>query len=218
MAYHLSPQEVRVLGCLIEKELTTPDAYPLSLNALTTACNQKSSREPVVEYDEETVQTAVDTLRDKGFARLATAGDARVRKYRESLGPDRQLVPRELGLLSLLLLRGSQTPGELKSRSGRMYEFADLEEVERTLADLTERGFVLKLARQPGSREARWAHLFGEEPTAETVPTPAQAARSVIPDASVDHGRIAALEVELDGLRKEIEALREAFEEFRRQF
>src|SRR5690348_3066535 len=159
----LHPVEVRVLGSLLEKEITTPEYYPLSLNALVNACNQKSNREPVVSYDEETVLQAIDRLRDKGVALVSTGRESRVPKYLQRFSEKFNFDRREIAVLCVLLLRGPQTPGELRGRTQRMYDFDDLEGVEATLTRLMEREpepMVKRLAKQPGTKESRYAHLF----------------------------------------------------------
>src|ERR1700755_2866240 len=157
----LTPPEQRVLGCLIEKRWTTPDQYPLSLNALRLACNQATNRDPVTTYDEATVRQAADRLTKYGLARLASGHSSRATKYRhlaeEALGLGRE----ELALLAVLLLRGPQTPGELKGRSDRMASIASLSEVERVLSELADRGYVRRLGRRPGQKEDRFEQLLG---------------------------------------------------------
>ena len=157
----LTPPEQRVLGCLIEKRWTTPDQYPLSLNALRLACNQSTNRDPVTAYDEATVRQAADRLTKYGLARLASGHSSRATKYRhlaeEGLGLGRE----ELAVLAVLLLRGSQTPGELKARSDRMASIASLSDVERVLSVLADRGYVRRLGRRPGQKEDRFEQLLG---------------------------------------------------------
>lgn len=209
--HDLTSEETRVLGSLLEKEVLTPDVYPMTLNGLLNACNQKSSREPVVSYDEATVQRALDGLREKGLVRLATGAESRVTKYRQLLSEMYNFTPRETAALTVLFLRGPQTAGEIRTRSGRLYEFGEPTEVEATLLALAEREFVVKLARQPGSRESRYAHRFGagepETPMAEGV-EPAQ--------PRVD--RTAALEARVEFLEAEVTALRDELAKFRKQF
>jgi uncharacterized protein YceH (UPF0502 family) len=154
----LDEMEARVLGSLIEKELTTPDYYPLSLNALTNACNQKSNRDPVVSYTEETVQTVLEGLEQKGLIHKSVIG--RVSKYEETFIRPRNLVTRESAVLCVLLLRGPQTAGELRGRTERMGRFESLEEVHETMSRLEEWGYVRRLARLAGHKEARYAHLL----------------------------------------------------------
>ena len=196
----LSPPEQRVLGCLIEKRWTTPDQYPLSLNALRLACNQTTNRDPVTHYDEATVREAAQRLSRYGLARLASGHGSRTTKYRhlaeEALGLQRQ----ELSALAVLLLRGVQTPGELKSRSERMATLGSLEEVDRVLEKLIERGHVRRLERRPGQKEDRYEHLLGsaqEQPAQQQPSTDGTLA-----------DRVAALEAEVASLREELVSLR----------
>jgi uncharacterized protein YceH (UPF0502 family) len=203
MDWQLEAAEARVLGALMEKEVATPEYYPLSLNALVNACNQKSNREPVVSFDETTVDQALEALRYKGLATRISGRDVRVPKHGQSFTEKFNLGRREAALICLLLLRGPQTPGELRSRSDRLYTFDDLEAVESTLNRLAEIEFVKRLPRQPGSRESRWAHLLsGDVEVAEEAP----AAPPVRGD-----DRITALE-------REVAELKRQFEEFRRNF
>ena len=168
MDIHLTPWEARVIGCLLEKQRTTPEHYPLSLNALTNACNQKSSRDPVLTLDEATVQDTVDALMKKHYVIEKSGFSSRVTKYQQrfcnsEFGP-LQFSEQELGIVCVLLLRGPQTPGELRTRTERLCKFQDTREVESTLVQLMQRDdgpFVTKLAREPGKRENRFAHLFG---------------------------------------------------------
>jgi uncharacterized protein len=204
MDWQLDPAEARVLGCLLEKEIATPEYYPLSLNALVNACNQKSSREPVVDYDEATAEAALSELRAKGLA-VRITGDSRVPKHGERFLEKYNLGRREAAVMCLLLLRGPQTTGELRSRSGRLYQFDDLESVETTLNRLSELGFTAKLPRAAGFKESRYAQLLSGEAGAPSGEQPEDATRF----AGVD--RITALEQELATLRGE-------FEEFRKRF
>ena len=170
MDIHLIPCEARVIGCLLEKQRTTPEHYPLSLNALTNACNQKSSRDPVLALDEATVQDTVDALMKKHYVVEKSGFSSRVTKYQHrfcnsEFGP-LQFSGQELGIVCVLLLRGPQTPGELRTRTERLCKFQDTREVESTLVQLMQRDdgpFVTKLAREPGRRENRFAHLFGDD-------------------------------------------------------
>lgn len=203
----LDPVEVRVLGALIEKEATTPEYYPLSLNALVNACNQKSNRFPVVDYDEETVKDAIERLRAKRLA-MVIIGSGRVTKYSQSVSEHLNLGRRELAALCILLLRGPQTLGELKDRADRIFSFGDLEEAERTLDKLAEwpsGSLAKKLPRQPGQKEARYAHLLSGEPAVEAHVSDAPPAPP---------GRIQQLETELQELRAEVADLKRRFEEF----
>lgn len=158
----LSPVEIRVLGALLEKQRTTPDAYPLTLNGLRLACNQSTARDPVVDYDEDAIRDALDRLRRRGFTRLASGHGSRAPKFRhlldDALGVDRE----ELALLCVLMLRGAQTPGELKQRSDRLHGFADLDAVHAALDRLVGRGLAMRLDRRPGQKEERYTHLMGE--------------------------------------------------------
>lgn len=210
--HDLTPEETRVLGSLLEKEVLTPDVYPMTLNGLLNACNQKSSREPVVAYDEATVQHALDGLREKGLVRLATGAESRTTKYRQLLSELYNLTPRETAALTVLFLRGPQTAGEIKTRSGRLYEFGEPTEVEATLTALAEREFVVKLARQPGARENRFAHRFG----AGDVEAAGESAPAQPAEPRVD--RTAALEARVETLEAEVAALRDELAKFRKQF
>lgn len=214
----LDPVQVRVLGCLIEKEMTTPEYYPLSLNALTSACNQKSNREPVMVLGEEDVVRALDSLRFKQFVVISADG-GRVPKYRHLLSEKLQLVPPELAVLCELLVRGPQTVGELRSRCERMHPFGEAAEIEGVLGELIDREqpLAVRLARQPGRKESRYAHLLGglPEPAGdESVPAPEPARLRV----QAENDRIARLEEEVASLREEVGGLRRLLEEFRGQF
>ena len=206
----LTAPEQRVLGCLIEKRWTTPDQYPLSLNALRLACNQSTNRDPVTDYDESTVRQAAQRLCHYGLARLASGHSSRAIKYRhlaeEGLGLDRE----QLAVLAVLLLRGPQTPGELKARSERMARMQSLEEVDDQLDVLIERGYARRLERRPGQKEDRFEQLLGgasDEPSA-TMPPEARvpAAVSESRDGDLD-ARVAALEAEVAALRAQLAAL-----------
>jgi uncharacterized protein len=152
--------EIRVLGCLIEKQRTTPDAYPLSLNSLRLACNQATNRDPVVDYDEPTIRAALERLSRKGWTRLASGAGSRAAKYRHLLDEALGVSPGQLSLLAVLMLRGPQTPGELKQRAERLHAFGSLAEIEQTLEELIERDLVLRLERRPGQKETRYKHLL----------------------------------------------------------
>lgn len=196
--------EIRVLGCLIEKQHTTPDAYPLSLNALRLACNQSTNREPVVDYDEQTVVEALRRLALRGWTRLASGAGSRARKYRHLLDDAFGLDDAEVSLLAVLMLRGPQTPGELKQRAGRLHDFAALGAVQETLDRLVERGQVARHARRPGQKEDRYEQLLG--PAAEAPP---QAEASVAAEDPVPaEDRLTRLEREITELRSELAALR----------
>ena len=163
--------ELRVLGCLIEKQRTTPDVYPLSLNALRLACNQATNRDPVVSYDEETIRAALDRLAHRGWARLASGPGSRAVKFRHLLDDALGLSDAQISVLCVLMLRSAQTPGELKQRTERLHPFATLSEVEQTLAELIERELAVRLPRRPGQKELRYAHTLGGETPAEPAPS-----------------------------------------------
>jgi uncharacterized protein YceH (UPF0502 family) len=177
IAHRLEPAELRVLGCLIEKQRTTPDQYPLTLNALRLACNQATNREPVVDYEESQVRAAAQRLGQIGWARLATGPGSRVAKYRQLFDEALDLLPSESAVLGVLMLRGPQTVAELKTRTERLHHFAANADVEAALERLDERELAHLLPRRPGQREERWTHLLGEAPTGTgTVEEPEVAA------------------------------------------
>jgi uncharacterized protein len=214
----LNAADVRVLGSLIEKELTTPENYPLSLNALTNACNQSSNRDPVVQYDDATVKAAVDRLRKYSLVRSIQRSDARVMKYMHLMGDAMSLERPELAAMCVLMLRGPQTVGEIRTRGNRLFEFQSLEEVETTLNVLVTRtpsALVARLPRQPGQKEARYAHLLSGEVTAETASAAPVHARA---DVSAEPDRLGALERTVDELRSEVADLRAEVGELRRLF
>lgn len=215
MSEILTETEVRVLGSLVEKQLTTPEYYPLTMNALVAACNQKSNREPVVSFDEGTVSAAIDTLRDKNLVYIFYGSNSRVVKYKHMLPSVYELEPAGVAIMAVLLLRGPQTLGELRERTGRMHEFSGLGEVQETLDALTRRDepLVVKLERQPGQKEARFAHLL-------CGPVDAMAVASIQrPSASQgSNERFDKLERELESLRAEFTSFRENFDEFKKQF
>jgi uncharacterized protein YceH (UPF0502 family) len=194
--HRLDPVELRVLGCLIEKQRTTPEQYPLTLNALRIACNQSTNREPVMELDESRVRAAAQSLGTKGYARLATGPGSRTAKYRQLFGEALDLLPPEVSLLAVLMLRGPQTVAELKTRTERMHHFASTDDVAQTLARLDEKELVHLLPRQPGQREERWTHLLGDA-------TPAAAAEPEQQAESVE-ARLARLEDRVGELEKRL--------------
>jgi uncharacterized protein YceH (UPF0502 family) len=212
MAEHLNEIEARVLGSLVEKQLTTPEYYPLTLNALTAACNQKSNRDPVVSYSDETVTSAVDSLRDKNLVYLYYGSSSRVVKYKHMLPNVYDLSPPEVAAICVMLLRGPQTVGELRERTGRLFEFSNVAEVNETLDALMRRDepLVVKLERQPGQKEARYAHLLSGEVT--------QAAIAAAPPNIPRGDRIGELESKVEAMQGELAALRAMFDEFRKQF
>jgi uncharacterized protein YceH (UPF0502 family) len=213
----LNDVDVRVLGSLIEKEITTPDYYPLSLNALTNACNQVSNRDPVMQLDEPTVKAGVDRLRKYSLVRSIQRADSRVMKYMHLVRDAMNLDGPALAAMCVLMLRGPQTTGELRTRTNRLFDFDSLEALEATMSALAARTppLVTRLPRQPGQKEARYAHLLSGEVTYEPAP-PASAAFADVAEHEPD--RIVALESAIDELRREVGDLRRELGEFRRQF
>ncbi len=217
----LDEVEARVLGSLVEKQVTTPDYYPLSLNALTNACNQKSNRSPVVHFDDRTVVRALDALRDKKLVWVVSSTGARTLKYEHSFANILELAPPQVALLCLLMLRGPQTVGELRGRSGRLHAFDSLLDVECILEELCARQptpLVVKLPRQVGRKEHRYMHLLCGEPELDVEdgeePQPEKARLAV----QSEDEKIAALQAQIDELRAELAALREELTEFQNQF
>ncbi|MDQ1396303.1 MAG: uncharacterized protein QOG64_1562 [Acidimicrobiaceae bacterium] len=207
----LSATEARVIGCLIEKQATTPQYYPLTMNALVTACNQTSNRNPIVTYDETTVEDALTTLREQGLTRIVHSVHNRATKYRHVLDEQLAVDQRALAVLAVLLLRGPQTVGELRTRTERLADFESLGEVEATLEELARRDppLLVRLERQPGQKEARYAHLLSGEVAADAFTAADGAERTGRGD------RIAALEDEVAALRDEVARLRADVEEVR---
>ncbi|EFE23405.1 YceH family protein [Edwardsiella tarda] len=209
----LSPIEARVIGCFLEKQVTTPEQYPLSLNALTTACNQKTNREPVLDLSESEVQNALDLLVRKHQIRSINAPGSRVVKYEHrfcnSEFGDLRFSPAEVALICCLLLRGPQTPGELRTRSNRLYAFADVNEAEQALNRLAEREdgpFVVRLAREPGRRESRYAHLFCGEAAIGAESAVADTASAAVETDELS-ARVTALEAEVADLKRRLASL-----------
>ena len=190
--------ELRVLGCLLEKQRTTPDQYPLSLNALRLACNQTTNRDPIVSYEEHEIHDALQRLARRGWTRLASGPGSRAAKYRQLFDQELGLAPDETALLCILILRGPQTPGELKQRTERLHRFEGLTEVHQTLERLAARELVERLDRRPGQKEERYRHLLG----GDVEPEPSSAAP---PQAPALEARVAALEAEVARLRELIE-------------
>lgn len=213
----LTEIETRVLGSLIEKDITTPDYYPLSLNALVNACNQKNNRDPVMSLDENAVRDALSTLQEKRLAGPASGADSRVTKYEHRLQEVFNFDRREIAVVCVLLLRGPQTPGELRSRTDRMYHFEALDDVISTLDRLAQREPPLArlLPRQPGTKESRYTHLFSGEPPEQTA---AVVTRASSPDASSSADRISNLEEEVARLRTELTEVQQQLAAFRKQF
>jgi uncharacterized protein YceH (UPF0502 family) len=189
--------EIRVLGCLLEKQRTTPDTYPLTLNALRLACNQATNRDPVVEYDEEQIRDALQRLWRKEWARLASGQGSRTVKYRQLVQETLDLTDEQVAILCVLMLRGPHTPGELKQRTERLYPFGGLDEIEATLDDLIGRALVARLDRRPGQKEERYAQLLGGEPHEAATGSPP---RSSLARDQLEE-RVAALEAEVASLR-----------------
>jgi hypothetical protein len=210
MTIHLSPIEARVLGALLEKEATTPEYYPLSLNALVNACNQKNNREPVMQLNEDEVRHALHSLDDHQLAGAARGLDTRVAKFEHRFQEVFNLTRGETAVLCVLLLRGPQTPGELRSRTERMYRFEELEDLLSLLEKLIQRdpALVAALPRQPGSREIRYTHLLSGEVDTSQPPTTASATGSPAHHSS-DHERLLQLETEVATLRQELAQLKE---------
>jgi len=210
MKYQLNATEARVIGCLLEKHVTTPEQYPLSVNAVTMACNQKTNREPVMNLSEHEVQDVLDALVKRHYLRTVSGFGNRVTKYEQrfcnSEFGDLKLSSAEVAVITTLLLRGAQTPGELRTRASRMHEFADMQEVEQVLEGLASREdgpYVVRLAREPGKRESRYMHLFSGEIDISD--------KSITPDITVGDddlaARVAALEDEVAGLKQRLDAL-----------
>jgi uncharacterized protein len=214
----LNEIETRIMGALVEKQLTTPEYYPLTLNALVAACNQKSNREPVVSYDEKIVTEALERLRDRNLVYVFYGSTSRVPKYKHMLPSVYELEPSEVALLCVMMLRGPQTLGELRERTGRLYQFQGLGEVQESLDGLMRREepLVIKLERMPGQKEARFAHLLSGPVDVEALA--ASASQRSSGGSSGSSERIEALEQEVQGLRAEVARLSEMFEEFRKQF
>lgn len=208
----LNEVEVRVLGALVEKEITTPEYYPLSLNALVNACNQKSNREPVMQLEENTVRDALLALQEMRLAGPASGADSRVTKYEHRL-ESFNFSRREIAVLCVMLLRGPQTPGELRGRTERMYRFEDLDQVQSALHQLMERQppLVAMLARQPGTKEVRYAHLLSGPVDSWQPPARAESQPE-------DNDRVAQLEEQVRALHVEVDALKDQFAAFRKQF
>ena len=216
MNFILNAAEARVLGSLVEKDITTPDYYPLSLNALVNACNQKNNREPVTNFDEETVRLALRNLSDKGLAGTASGADSRVTKYEHRLQEVLNLTRPETAILCVLLLRGPQTPGELRGRTERMYRFEHLDDVNSALQQLMRREppMAKPLGRRPGTKEIRYAHLLSGD--VESWEPPAETASAA--SSSADSERIIQLEEQVAALQREVAELKQQMADFRKQF
>ncbi|MCL5027520.1 MAG: DUF480 domain-containing protein [Bacteroidetes bacterium] len=209
----LTFEETRIIGSLIEKELTTPEYYPLTINALKNACNQKSNRNPVVTFDENLIESVLEKLREKALVTRVTGSDMRVAKYRQIFTEELKLKPDEVAVICELMNRGPQTPGELKNRGGRMFNFESLAQVDEVLQSLMnrEKPFVVKLPRQPGMKESRYAHLLSGEPDIE-------AASNIEIESAAGDERISNLEEKVELLKNELQELKKQFEELKSQF
>lgn len=216
MSLILNETEVRVLGSLIEKQLTTPEYYPLTLNALVAACNQKSNRDPVVSYDDNTATGALDSLREKNLVYVFYGSNSRVVKYKHMFPNVFELQPSGVAVMAVLMLRGPQTIGELRERTGRMHEFAGMGEVQETLDNLARRDepLVVKLDRQPGQKDARYAHLLSGEIDVASL----SVARERPASGGNQSERVEKLEAEVEQLRSDLATFREELAEFRKQF
>jgi uncharacterized protein len=214
----LSDIEVRVLGALVEKQVTTPEYYPLTLNALTLACNQKNNRHPVTSYSENEVANALETLREKNLTYVFHGSTSRVPKYKHVLPEVMHLNPAETALMCALMLRGPQTLGELRSNAGRLHEFSGLDEIDETLTGLAVREpepLVVRLQRQPGQKEARIAHLLSGDPPEEIISEPATPRTA---SRQNDRERIESLEQSVAALTEEVKNLQQQFSDFKKQF
>jgi uncharacterized protein YceH (UPF0502 family) len=207
--------EIRVVACLVEKQRTTPDVYPLSLNSLRIACNQATNRAPVVDYEEATVTEALRRLALRGWTRLASGPGGRARKYRHLLDEALDLDAAEVSLLAVLMLRGAQTPGELKQRTERLHSFAELAAVHETLDGLVDRGLVVRHPRRPGQKEERYEHLLaGDGTAASTAEIETETETENLQSSTPPGDRLERLENELGELREQVSALRKALGEF----
>jgi len=216
----LNTVEVRVVGSLVEKQVTTPEYYPLTLNALVNACNQISNRDPVVSYDDKTVAQALESLRDKKLVRVVSTADGRVPKHRHVLDEVLGLKAAEMAALCVLMLRGPQTIGEIRGRAERLYAFSALSFVESTLEDLANRAgqpLVAKLPRQTGQKESRYAHLLSGEVELEERESAPRAEAATL-EVHAENERIAKLESEVSALRDELTNLQQQYAEFKKQF
>jgi Uncharacterized protein conserved in bacteria len=214
----LSDIEMRVLGSLVEKQVTTPEYYPLSLNALTLACNQKNNRNPVTSYSEDQVAQAVESLREKNLAYVFYGSSSRVPKYKHVLPEVMHLSHPEVAVLCVLMLRGPQTPGELRGNASRLHEFTGLDEIEQTLNGLItlDEPLVARLPRQPGQKEVRFTHLLSGEIDLESLASEAEHAVSTPKRSNLE--QIERLEQKVDTLTTQVESLRQQFEQFKKQF
>lgn len=211
----LTDHEVRLLGCLIEKEMATPDYYPLTLNALVNACNQKSNRHPVVSFDEETVLYALNGLKESKMVRQSNI--SRVPKFEQIFSTELNLLPREKAIICILMLRGPQTPGEIRNRTERLYSFKSLDEVQETLSTLDDTGLVCKLPLQPGRKESRYSHLLSGKPDESLVDLPSHRETETV-IVRKENDRSVELQEQIDSLSQELQDLKREFEKFKSQF
>ncbi len=213
MSGQLTETEARIVGALVEKQLTTPEYYPLTMNALIAACNQKTNREPVVSFDEPTVSRSLEDLRDKNIVYVFYGSTSRVPKYKHMLPQVYELEPSETAVICVLMLRGPQTIGEIKERTGRLYDFRDLNDVNETLESLAKRDepLIVKLERAPGQKEARYAHLLSGEVTSYTPP-------ERVSRGTANDERLEKLEQELESVKSELSSFKQEFEDFKKQF
>lgn len=213
----LTDIEIRILGSLVEKQVTTPEYYPLTLNSLTLACNQKNNRQPVTSYSEDQVAQGLETLREKNLAYVFYGSTSRVPKYKHVMPEVMRLSHPEVALMCVLMLRGPQTPGELRGTAARLHEFSGLEEVEQTLNGLIDRDepLVVRLPRQPGQKEVRFVHLLSGEIDVETF---VEAERTAAVPRRSSNEQFEKLEEQVEILKAEVERLRQQFDEFRKQF
>jgi len=215
----LTPEEIRVLGCLVEKSYTTPDVYPMTVNGLVSACNQKSSRFPVVRYDEDTVHRALDTLRDKGWSTLVHTAGARVQKYRHEVRNEFNFADKDIAVICVLMLRGPQTLGELRGRTERMAKFENVEDVEATVRELMSdypRPLVAELPRASGQKDSRFMHLFGEERPEDIEVAALAPSRRPAPPPGPD--AVSELATRIEDLESTVADLQSQFDAFRKQF
>jgi uncharacterized protein YceH (UPF0502 family) len=217
----LNEYEVRVVATLVEKQITTPDYYPMTLNALINACNQKNNRYPVTTYDEETVTRALSSLREKKLAFVFHGSEARVAKYGHVFPKAYDMTPQEVAIMCVLMLRGPQTPGEIRSRSANLYNFESLHEVETAMEGLLSREdprLIVRLPRSAGMKESRYAHLLSGDVESEQLEAPAPSAQMLGGAVRIDFEKISVLEETVASLRREMDQLRAELSEFRKQF
>lgn len=213
MSGQLTEIEARIVGALVEKQLTTPEYYPLTLNALVAACNQKTNREPVTNYDEQSISRSLEDLRDKNIVYVFYGSTSRVPKYKHIMPQVYELEPSETAVMCVLMLRGPQTIGEIRERTSRLYDFRDLNDVNETLEALQKREepLIVRLERAPGQKEARYAQLLCGEVTSYTPP-------ERVSRGAANDERVEKLEQELESLKSELSAFRQEFEDFKKQF